>query len=144
MSAQLALDSTGTLSSQQIEMPQTSPSRSDLIGNTGDAGSDWSQILKKTLLEWYSSPAPFKDEEFPPPSRVALWDAIVLARLLERQRQPAPTSIVPSVDGGVVLERRDRSYLFIIEVLNDGRIEEIVFKNGKISSRNVLREGRVQ
>ena len=135
MSAELAIDMNFTLSDATYGEHHQQDKKVGALSDVPLQDYDWEKIVQETLVTWCNALSQFEDKDFEPPTRKTLCDAISLAKTLKERGWPPPTRIVPSVEGGVILERYAAPYLVTMELLNDGEIEYISFKDCKIMHR---------
>lgn len=123
------------MSDESYEGTQQIQEKVDAMSDTILHHREWNEKIQDTLIAWFNLPSLFDDDDFEPPNRKTILAAISLARLMKENDCLPPTRIVPSVDGGVILETAAAPFLVTIEILNCGRVENIVFEHGKVKRR---------
>lgn len=95
----------------------------------------WQQVIDEKLVEWATNADYFADEEFegPLPDVVSL--AVRFARQLRDSKQPPPHRVVPDADGGIVFEIASGEISEKIHFWDDGEVEYMVFRAGKVVER---------
>lgn len=88
---------------------ETNADKESLItrGADNEARDQWQRLIDHELTEWELDPARFDDDGIEPPSRQIIRLAIALAEGFRDEGLPAPDSVVPDPNGGIVFERRE-------------------------------------
>jgi predicted Zn-dependent protease len=95
----------------------------------------WTQLIDDKLIEWGWNPQVF-DDEINAPTRVALARAGQLASWMRRRNWKLPTGLIPDGEGGVVFENRQGSNYVRLEILNDGTVFFVAFKDCRLIQRD--------
>ena len=98
----------------------------------------WQHWIDYRLIEWGSNPSQFADEGVEPLSSETIGRAIELARTYQSQGIPAPDSIVPDANGGIVFERREQDIVEVLHVWSDGTREYLRFQGTRLVERRPL------
>ena len=98
----------------------------------------WQRIIDADLVEWGRDPSQLEDENITAPSRVIIARASALAIGLRDEGWPPPNRVVPSGDGGIVLERWSGSVFESIEVRDDGAIVVSLFEDSRLVATEQL------
>jgi hypothetical protein len=98
----------------------------------------WQHLIDYRLIEWGSNPTQFDDEGVEPPSRETITHAIKLAQRFQAQGFPAPDSVVPDANGGIVFERREKDVTEVLHVWSDGGAEYHHFHGTRLVERTPL------
>lgn len=99
----------------------------------------WQELIDHKLIEWGRDPSQFDDEGVEPPSREIIRLAIALAEWFKAQGLPAPDSVVPDPNGGIVFERREGGVSEVFHVWDDGTIEYQRFHGTRLVERCAVR-----
>lgn len=94
----------------------------------------WEKVID-LLIEWGRSPSHINEDELESPSKEACANACKLATTLRDNCDLPPERVVPTGDGGIVLERKRDRDAFVFEVAADGMIEYFAFHDSKLISR---------
>src|SRR5438105_9475659 len=89
---------------QPSALPTDKGSASTATRNCED--DKWDRFIDDTLIEWGRDPSEIQDAGIDAPSSAMIRQAIDLARRLRDLRLPAPTSVVPDPNGGIVFRRQ--------------------------------------
>ena len=100
-----------------------------------DESEDWNLMVDQKLIKWGKNPELLTDEECEPPTPKALSIAALLATKLGDLGSLAPTRVVSVGDGGVAFERRDGGLLEVIEIMDTGSVEMLLFKESELVKR---------
>ena len=98
----------------------------------------WQQLINQQLIEWGRDAGQFEDEGVEPPTRATVQRAIDVARKLSDAGLPAPNSVVPDANGGIVFERREKDCVAVIHVWDDGMVEYQRFHGTRLIERRPL------
>jgi len=98
----------------------------------------WQRVIDDYLVEWGRNPDQLEDEDLAAPSSKSLQFACNLAMDMRDQGLPAPLRVVPDGEGGVSFERRDGAWFQSLDVLEDGSIELVTFKDYRVVSRESI------
>lgn len=98
----------------------------------------WQQLIDYRLIEWGRDSARFDDEGVDPPSRETITRAINLVKKFQAQGLPAPDSVVPDANGGIVFERREQGITEVLHVWSDGSAEYQQFQGTRMVERTPL------
>ena len=102
-----------------------------------DARQEWSEIFDE-MYDWLSDPTLLANEDGEAPSKTMIRMAWDVAVRLENDNREAPIAVVPSGNGGFAFEWRSTTMSKGIEISPDGRLEEIIIRNGRLRSRKQL------
>lgn len=95
------------------------------------ASEDWGGCIDR-LLSWLGTPEQLDYEEVEPPEPDVISSAIDFAFDARREQQPAPTSVGPTVDGGVAFEWRADGEFQQVEVCGIGVAEVTGIREGRV------------
>ena len=98
----------------------------------------WQQLIDYRLIEWALNPSQFDDEGVEPPSRETIAHAIKLVERLRTKGLPAPDSVVPDANGGIVFERREQDVTEALHIWSDGSAEYQQFHGTRLVERTPL------
>jgi hypothetical protein len=93
------------------------------------------------LTDWALEPTQLEDEGVEAPTRETVGLALAAAEALRDLGMDAPTTVVPTGDGGIVFRWRSGGNTWTVEVDEDGCIESCVLAEGRLASRHWLRRG---
>ena len=79
--------------------------------------TDWQRVIDHKLIEWGWNTREFDEEGVEPPSREIVRLAIDLAERFRDAGFPAPDSVVPDPNGGIVFERRENGLTEVFQRL---------------------------
>lgn len=99
----------------------------------------WQTIIDHQLIEWVCNPDIFDDEDYDPPNRDVITQAITLAREFCNAGGLPPHSVVPDAGGGIVFERRNGSDSQKVHFWDDGTVEYIELTGHKVVDRRKLK-----
>ena len=114
------------------------------LPTTSDAKGDdkskqaWHQLIDYRLIEWGCNSDPWNDEGVDPPSPETITRAIELAQRLQAKGLPAPDSVVPDANGGIVFERREQGISEVVHIWSDGSTEYQQFDGTRLVERTPL------
>lgn len=103
-----------------------------------EAPDHWQRLIDHELMEWASDPTKFDDDGIEPPSEQIVRLAIALAEHFRDQGLPAPDSVVPDPNGGIVFERRENGLCEVFHVWDDGTVEYQRFQGTRLVERRPL------
>jgi hypothetical protein len=95
----------------------------------------WQRLIDYSLIEWGRDTGQLEDEGIEPPTRDTIKCAIVVAEKLCDAGLPAPNSVVPDANGGVVFELRERDAIEVYHIWDDGQIEYQRFRGTRLIER---------
>ncbi|HEX7379782.1 MAG TPA: hypothetical protein VF278_21840 [Pirellulales bacterium] len=98
----------------------------------------WAPFINEQLAAWTLNPGQFADDDVVPPNAATIACASATAISLRDQGAPAPTRIVPTGDGGIAFQYDSDPEFISIEVEPEGRVELLVFVNGRLTHRAEL------
>ena len=98
----------------------------------------WQDVIDRKLIEWGRSPSPIEDMGVDPPTKETIQRAIRLAETLRDEGVPAPESVVPDPNGGIVFERREGNLAEVYHFWDDGTIEYQRFEGTRLVERRTL------
>ena len=104
---------------------------------SSDDYASWDRAIDR-LIEWRRDPSVLEDDDFVVPSRATLHAAIQIASSLQQSQAPPPLRVVPDGEGGISFERRDGQLFESLNVLEDGNVELLSFRNCRLCSRTRL------
>jgi hypothetical protein len=67
--------------------------------------------------------------------------AIAVAEWFRDQGDPAPDSVVPDPNGGIVFERRENGSSEVVQIWDDGHVEYMRFEGTRLVARETLLVG---
>ena len=105
--------------------------------HSSDDYASWDGAIDR-LIRWWRDPGVLEDDDFVVPSRATLHAAIQIAKLLQQSQEPPPLRVVPDGEGGISFERRDGQVFESLNVLEDGTVELLLFRNCRLCSRTRL------
>ena len=91
------------------------------------------------LNEWALDPARFDDDGIEPPSRQIIRLAIALAEAFRDEGLPAPDSVVPDPNGGIVFEQQETACAEVLHIWDDGNVEHQLFRGTRLVERKRYR-----
>lgn len=95
--------------------------------------ANWRGLIDRKLIEWGRSANDSQpDDEFEPPSPLAVARAFDLTRDLIAEGADAPTRAVPNGDGGFSFEWESGSILGRMEFNRDGSVDSILFDGARL------------
>lgn len=106
-----------------------------LDSRDGEAPKAWQLLVDRTLTAWLRNPSQLDDENIEPPSGTILRLSMDLADIFREKGFPAPNSIVPDPNGGIVFEWRKGSESEVYHVWDDGTIESMSFAGNRLVER---------
>ncbi len=124
-------------------MPETKFSES-LSPSMIDARRDedrreaWQRLIDRKLLEWLHDPNQLEDEGIDAPTATIIRLSLDLAERFREEALPAPDSIVPDPNGGVVFERREDEVSEVLHIWDDGSVEYMRFRGTQLVERQPL------
>ncbi len=95
----------------------------------------WIRIIDDKLIEWGRDPLKVEDIDLIPPSHEAITRAISIVKSAIQRNWPAPLSVVPDGDGGIVLERWSGPHSEAIEIGSDGSAEYVRCSHQRVVER---------
>ena len=98
----------------------------------------WQQFIHGKLIEWATNAEYFAEEDFEGPSREVASLALRFAQRFRDLNQPSPHRVVPDGDGGIVFEIKNDELSEKIHFWDDGEVEYMVFRAGKVDERQSL------
>ena len=102
------------------------------------ARAKWQALIAKKLMEWLRDRAQFEDEGVDAPNRTIVRLSIDLAEQYRDEGRPAPDSIVPDPNGGIVFERGDNGVSEVIHIWDDGVVEYQQFHGCRLVERHPI------
>ncbi len=97
----------------------------------------WQKSIDQ-LLFWWSNPEYLADEDFDAPDKIVLDLAMRISREFGDSGYPAPDSVVPDANGGIVFERRERDITEVFHIWSDGDAEYLIFHGPRLIERGPL------
>ena len=94
----------------------------------------WEKVIDRSI-EWGRSPSHIDEDEWESPSKEACANACKLATTLRDNCDLPPDRVVPTGDGGIVLEHKRDKDAFVYEVAADGMVEYFAFHDSRLISR---------
>lgn len=120
-------------------LPEAAPSGADtsLTIPTKAKGSaeNWERSVHQVLMDWTSRPELVADEGIDPPTTQVLQKAVQLARQLQTLDAPAPDSLTPDPNGGIVFAWRENDVLEEYHIWDDGAVEYRKFLGSRLVER---------
>ena len=102
------------------------------------ARAAWQRLIDFSLIEWGRDPDRFTDEGVEAPDGQILGLAIHVAERFRDQGDPAPDSVVPDPNGGIVFERRENGSSEVVHIWDDGHVEYMRFEGTRLVDRETL------
>lgn len=115
-----------------------SPSMIDAQRNQAQREA-WQDLIDRNLLTWLRNPSDIEDDGFDAPSPTILRLSLDLAERFREEGLPAPDSIVPDPNGGIVFQRREGNVSEMLHVWDDGSVEYMCFHGTTLAERQPLR-----
>jgi hypothetical protein len=103
-----------------------------------DARERWQDAIDHKLIEWSRAPSPLEDVGVDPPTKETIQRAIRLAETFRDEGFPAPESVVPDPNGGIVFERREGEVAEVCHLWDDGTTEYQRFEGARLVERRAL------
>jgi hypothetical protein len=121
----------------------------DVVGTRAEADSPitplvesdsqkWDRVVDERLIEWGRRPDLLSDDGIEPPSGAVIQKAFLLARQLKERGLPAPDTVSPDPNGGIVFERRAEDVAETFHVWEDGAVEYFRFQGTRLVERHSL------
>ncbi|HTU18969.1 MAG TPA: hypothetical protein VMG10_12990 [Gemmataceae bacterium] len=98
----------------------------------------WEEVIDHMLIAWGCDPEQLEDEGIDPPTRKTILRAIRLAQAFRDEGRPAPDSVVPDPNKGIVFERRDGDVSEVLYLWEDGTTEYQLFLGTRLVERRTL------
>ncbi|MEZ6133087.1 MAG: hypothetical protein R3C59_30830 [Planctomycetaceae bacterium] len=98
----------------------------------------WQKFIDEKLIEWATNPDYFDNEDFEGPSPEVVSLALRFAQQFRDTDQPPPHRVVPDADGGIVFELTGRELTEKIHFWDNGDVEYLIFRAGKVIERQPL------
>ena len=117
-------------------VPSDDRSASTVTRNSED--DKWDRFIDNTLTEWGRDPSEIQDAGIDAPSSATISQAIDLARRLRDLRLPAPTSVVPDPNGGIVFRRQAQDVSEEYHIWDDGVVEYLCFQGPRLVRRQKI------
>lgn len=114
-----------------------SPMTSDYARDE-ESREKWQALIDNRLIEWALDPSQLDDEGVEPPTRLAIRQAVTLARKLRDAGLQAPDSLVPTPDGGIVFACREEGSSEEWQIWDDGTVEYLRFQGPHLVERRSL------
>jgi hypothetical protein len=102
------------------------------------ARAAWQRLIDFSLIEWGRDPDRFTDEGVEAPDGEIVRLAIAVAERFRDQGDPAPNSVVPDPNGGIVFERRENGSSEVVHIWDDGHVEYMRFEGTRLVARETL------
>ena len=98
---------------------------------------EW-DLIETKLIEWGRDPSQLDEEGTTTPSGDTIQLAIETASRMSRDRDPAPTRVVPDVHGAIVFELQGGNTFESVHVQPDGRIEHRFFVDHRLQLQKLF------
>jgi hypothetical protein len=95
----------------------------------------WETFTDRTFIEWGRDPSQLGDEGIESPRPETIRRAILFALSLKDQGLPAPDSIVPDPNGGIVFQRRAGDISESFHFWDDGSVEYVRLQGHRLLDR---------
>ena len=102
------------------------------------ARESWQNVIDRKLIEWGRASSPLEDMGVDPPTKETIQRAIRLAETFRDEGFPAPESVVPDPNGGIVFERREGDVAEVCHLWDDGTTEYQRFEGTRLVERRAL------
>lgn len=102
------------------------------------ARESWQEAIDRKLIEWGLASTPLEDTGVDRPTKETIQRAIRLAETFRDEGFPAPESVVPDPNGGIVFERREGDVAEVCHVWDDGTTEYQRFEGTRLVERRTL------
>ena len=109
---------------------------SPTLGEKSQQG--WRNVIDQHLIEWGRDTGMLQDDDFVPPSSEIVSLACQVAMACRDEGWSPPTRVVPDGEGGISFERDAGACFESLNVLRDGTVELLVFRDCKLIRRNLL------
>ena len=98
----------------------------------------WQRLIDAKLLQWLRDPSQLEDDGTDAPTPTIVRLSLDLAERFREEGLPAPDSIVPDPNGGIVFERREGDVSEVLHVWDDGLAEYMRFHGTQLAERQPL------
>jgi hypothetical protein len=98
----------------------------------------WQRLIDEKLLDWLREPSQLEDEYIEAPNPTIIRLSLDLAEKYRDEGLPAPDTMVPDPNGGIVFERYEGDVSEVLHVWNDGSVEYMQFQGTKLTERQPL------
>lgn len=102
----------------------------------GAARKAWQHVIDETLSEWLRDPSQLDDDGIDPPSGTIIRLAMDWAENFRDKGFPAPDSVAPDPNGGIVFERREGNVSEVVHVWDDWAVEYMRFEGTHLVERS--------
>ena len=98
----------------------------------------WQHFIDNVLINWLRDPSQLEDEDCDAPSGTIIRLSIDYAEKWRDDGMPAPTSVVPDPNGGIVFELRNGSGAEVFHFWDDATIEYMRFDGSRLAERALV------
>ena len=95
----------------------------------------WDRVIEEKINLWKNNPAALAEEDFTPPTWVAIQLAHRFAIRMRDVGADPPLRVVPDGDGGIVFEKRTGTTVELVECTGEGVLEYIIVKDSRVTFR---------
>lgn len=95
----------------------------------------WQRLIDGKLLAWLRDPGQLEDDGIDAPTATIVRLSLDWAEQWRDEGLPAPNSIVPDPNGGIVFERREGNVSEALHVWDDGSAEYMRFRGTQLVER---------
>lgn len=135
-------NSTATMSPEVPELILTGAAEDRALANgESKANKDrdgWQSIIDRYLVEWGRNPECLLDDDLIPPRPEIIIRASMIALQMRDAGYAAPLRVVLDGEGGISFERRFGESFDSLNILDDGSVELLKFKDCALVSRQRL------
>jgi hypothetical protein len=101
---------------------------------------NWERDVNQRLREWTNDPSQIADDGLDPPKAEIIQKAAQLAERLQALGAPAPDSLTPDPNGGIVFSWHETDVLEEYHIWDDGSVEYRKFHGTRLMDRRALGE----
>jgi hypothetical protein len=98
----------------------------------------WQHVIDQTLMAWLRDPSQLDDDGIDPPNGTIIRLSMDLAENFRDRGLPAPDSVVPDPNGGIVFQRREGNVSEEFHVWEDASVEYLRFEGTQLVERHPI------